>query len=74
VAAAIGAWVLYRHRDAAYAAVLVWAFTGIAVKEWDAVLLSTGAIAAGGILALIVLGILVARSDGSGGEGLAGAA
>lgn len=73
VATAIGSWVLYRHRDAAYAAVLVWAFTGIAVKEWDAVLLSTGAIAAGGILALIVLRVLVARSTRRDDDGLVGA-
>jgi len=62
VATAIGAWVLYRHEDAVYAAVLVWAFSGIAVKEWDTTLLSTGAVAAAGILALIVLRILVSRA------------
>lgn len=61
IAACIGLWVVYRNRDAVYAAVLVWAFTGIAVKEWDATLLSTGAVVAAGILALIVLRTLIAR-------------
>lgn len=59
VATAIGAWVVYRNRDAVYGAVLVWAFVGIAAKEWDAVLLSTGAIVAAGLVALTAIRMLV---------------
>ena len=52
VAAGIGLTVVTRRRDAIYGAVLVWAFTGIAVKEWSAPLLATTAIVAAAIVGL----------------------
>ena len=64
VAGAIGVWMLVRNRDATFAAVLVWAFVGIAAKEWAAPLLAAGAVVAAAILALMALRVLL-RRDGT---------
>ena len=61
VAGAIGGWMLVRNRDAVFASVLVWAFAGIAAKEWTAPLLATGAVVAASILALMALRVLLRR-------------
>jgi hypothetical protein len=58
VALVIGALMAFRHSDAAYLLVFVWAFTGIANKQVDYPLVVTSAnLAAGlaGLLALIAL-------------------
>lgn len=61
VAAAIGLLVLERRGDAIYGAVLVWAFAGIAAKEWSAPLLATGAVVAASIVALWLVRTVLAR-------------
>lgn len=54
-AAAIGAVVLRRRRDAAYALVLVWAFIGIAVARWGLPLIVIAALAGAVLLAGLLL-------------------
>ncbi len=55
-AAFIGATVLRRRHDVAYTLVLVWAFVGIAVRQWGAdVLLMLGALAAAFYLIGLIL-------------------
>ncbi len=57
VATLLGIVMLWRHRDLAYAAVLVWAFIGIAVKQRGVESVAFGALAAAVILALGVVAI-----------------
>lgn len=50
VAAALGAWMVLGRGDAAFGAVLVWAFAGIAVEQVAVTSVSVGAWAAAGVL------------------------
>ena len=60
VAAGIGVTVIARRRDAVYGAVLVWAFTGIAAKEWSEPVLATTAVVAAGLVGLWALRTVLA--------------
>lgn len=53
VATTLGAWMLRRHRDLAYAAVLLWAFVGIVVAQSAAVFVAGSAVI--GVVALLLL-------------------
>lgn len=58
----IGATVLKRRNDVAYALVLVWAFLGIAVRQWGSeALLMIGALSAAIYLAVLVFSEVQAR-------------
>jgi hypothetical protein len=57
VAAGLGVAMLYRHRDLAYAGVLVWAFAGILIKQ--SAYLPIVAASGLGIAALVVVAIAV---------------
>lgn len=63
VATGLGAIMLIRYRDTIYALVLVWAFAGIAVKHWEVILVSGGAVATAGLMALGVLRALARPRD-----------
>ena len=58
IAAAVG-WI---RRDIAYLLVIVWAFTGITVKQGDAVVGIAAAVGVAVALALIVRALLVRRT------------
>jgi hypothetical protein len=55
VATGLGLWMLARRRDWAFAAVLVWAFVGIAVKQGEAPAVPQAALIAAGLLVPVVL-------------------
>ncbi len=59
VATGIGLLFLARWRDAAYVAVLVWAFIGIAVNHSEVTLVSWTAAALAGVLAVLAVAALV---------------
>jgi hypothetical protein len=54
IATAVGGLMSFRHRDIAYAAVLMWSFIGIALKHSD-----TGLVAAAAWAATIVTAVLL---------------
>jgi hypothetical protein len=61
IAAVLGVLMLARENNSLYALVLVWAFVGIAISQADSTLVANTAWAAGGLLALAVIGILVLK-------------
>lgn len=61
VAAVLAAWMTLKFRDAAYLAVLVWAFIGIGVKFNGASIVSTGAYIAAGVVGVLLLLSLVSN-------------
>jgi benzodiazapine receptor len=54
MATGLGAWMVLRRGDLAYAAVLVWAFVGIAVKQEGVALMPLGAWSGVGVLLALV--------------------
>ena len=62
IATIVGGLMSFRHRDIAYAAVLIWAFIGIAVKHSDNGIVTTAAWAAAAVTAvLLIIGFLRGR-------------
>ena len=55
LATGLGAWMVLRRDDVAYAAVLIWAFVGIAVKQEGVALVPPGAWAGVGVLLALVV-------------------
>ena len=65
IATAVGGLVSFTRGDIAYAAVLIWAFIGIAIKHSNNALVSTAAWAAAGITAiLLIAGVYRRRRKG----------
>lgn len=62
VATALGARMLLRYRDLAYAGVLVWAFVGIVVQQWGTTLVTGTAVV--GLLALLFVAAERSRRGG----------
>ncbi len=60
VATVLGGRMLQRYGDVGYAAVLVWAFVGIAIAQWGATVVVSTAIV--GVLALVFVAVDRARS------------
>lgn len=58
----IAAAMLVRHRDVAFGLVIVWAYAGIAAKQWDVTVASwmavVGAVVVGALIVLVVVGRL----------------
>ena len=65
VATLLGAAMLYRERDAAYALVLIWAFVGIAFKQADSALVSYAAWGLAAFLVIATIHRLTQRSVAS---------
>ena len=63
VATALGAQMLRRYGDGAYASVLVWAFVGIVLAQWGATIVVGTAIV--GVLALVFVAVDRARVGGA---------
>ena len=62
IATIIGGLMSFRHRDIAYAAVLIWAFIGIALKHSDNGIVATAAWVAAFVTAvLLIIGVLRGR-------------
>jgi hypothetical protein len=61
VGLAIAATVLLRTADVAYGAVIVWAYVGIAVKEFDTTVVATAAGASVAIVALLIVAAVARR-------------
>lgn len=62
VGVAIAAAMLVRHRDIAFGLVIVWAYAGIAVKQWDVTVAAwmavVGAVIVGAMILMVVVGRL----------------
>jgi benzodiazapine receptor len=65
VATLITAAVLATRRDLAYAAVIVWAFVGIAVKQSGSPVVATAAVVTAGMVAVMALGSLFLPGRGA---------
>jgi benzodiazapine receptor len=61
---AIAATVVIRHRDAAYGAVIVWAYAGIAVKQSDVPAASWVAAVCAVVVAVLVIAVVADRLPG----------
>lgn len=73
VGIAIAATFVLRFRDAAYGLVIVWAYSGVAVKEADTALVAGMAVAGAIIVALLVV-LSLARNRAAGTAGVGAAA
>jgi hypothetical protein len=58
---AIAAITVVRHRDVAYGAVIVWAYLGIAVKQWDVTSAAWMAVGCASAVAILAVAVAVGR-------------
>lgn len=61
VGLALAVAMLMRHRDIAFGAVIVWAYLGIAVKQWDATVAAWIAVACAVVVAALVVLVVAGR-------------